>query len=129
MCPQCGQSFTVRHSALTKIYCSADCQKLAYFGEPRPPALSTHTLGALNEIIVAKDLFLRGYEVFRPMSPGASCDLIAVNNGKVIRVEVRRAYRRPDGKICALAKAHPERYDVFAKVVGETIYYEPDIAV
>lgn len=39
------------------------------------------TKGALLELKVAIDLTKRGYEIFRPISPSASCDLLALEAG------------------------------------------------
>ena len=57
-------------------------------GRPRS-GLSTPTVGALAELMVAVDLMRRGYEVFRALSPSASCDLAILGTSGLRRVEVR----------------------------------------
>lgn len=49
-----------------------------------------HT-GLLAELAVSMDLLTKGWEVFRPLSPGASCDLIGVRGPDTIRFEVKSA--------------------------------------
>jgi hypothetical protein len=54
------------------------------------PKLPTGTTGALSEMAAAMDLMMRGYEVFRALSPTCSCDLIAAKPGaSALRIEVR----------------------------------------
>lgn len=72
----------------------------------------------------------RGYEVFRPLSPTASCDLAVLKNGKVLRIEVKTVQRFLTGNI-----ANPDvdslKCDVIALVVsaGEVeIIYRPSLS-
>jgi hypothetical protein len=51
--------------------------------------MSPSTKGASSELIVSVDLLSKSYEVFRSVSPAASCDLIALKNGQTFRVEVK----------------------------------------
>ena len=48
------------------------------------------TKGAAAELRVAADLMMRGYHVFRALSPACPCDLIAYRDGEPpIRIEVK----------------------------------------
>ena len=49
------------------------------------------TLGAMQEYKVMLLLMERGFDVFRAVSPSASCDLIAMKDGSMKRIEVRTA--------------------------------------
>lgn len=95
--------------------------------------LNTSDKGTRHELVVCVDLMAKGYEMYKAMSPGASCDLIAVKGGKIIRVEVATAtgYLR-DGRI---AHSHlydakrnkTNRYDLLAIVFRDSmnITYQP----
>lgn len=79
-----------------------------------------HTVGAICEVQVSADLMKRGYEVYRTMSHHASCDLVALRNDKLVRIEVRAAKKGQCG-------THGV-YDCLAAVDPDgTIYYRPDI--
>lgn len=42
----------------------------------------------MHELAVCVDLMRRGFEVFRCVSPNSRCDLVAINGGNFIKVEV-----------------------------------------
>ena len=72
----------------------------------------------------------KGYEVFRALDPCASCDLIALKDGKTQRVQVRtaHAHTRKDGtqKVNCLRKPEDAgRTDLYAFVFGTEVFYEP----
>ncbi len=69
---------------------------------------------------------LKGYDTFRALSPSCPCDLLALKDGEVLRVEVRTVKRRPDGAIYAQFRAQDAgRSDVYAfvDVVGNAVHY------
>lgn len=78
-------------------------------------------------MLVCADLLLKGYAVFRAVSPACSCDLIVLKDGKLCRVEVTTGHRRDNGKVNCPLKT-PGAYDVLAIVVddGKEIVYEPN---
>lgn len=51
--------------------------------------ISSSTVGAVGELRVAADLLTKGFEVFRALSPTCSCDLLAMKDGRIIRIECR----------------------------------------
>ncbi len=59
------------------------------------PVLPHNTMGTISELIVASDLMLRGYEVFRALSPASSCDLLAMGSDGILRIEVRTGCFNP----------------------------------
>lgn len=92
--------------------------------------LSSGTVGAVAELIVAADLLSLGYEVFRSVSQSCSCDLVALREGSWLRIEVRTGSRLKSGGLTFSFKPRDEnRHDVMAVYVpGErSITYRPDI--
>lgn len=55
--------------------------------------------GALSELIASADLIKNGYEVYRALSPSSFCDLLAIKNGEIFKLEIRTAvyYSNKDG--------------------------------
>lgn len=125
ICVVCGKTF--EHNQKDVRYCSSECRKekyRQYTGRfSRYPNISTGTVGALTELEVAADLLKKGYEVFRSLSPSASCDLAVLQNGVLRRIEVRTAYRGPSGVISTTRNGF--RADHFAFHLGDEIVYEP----
>lgn len=91
--------------------------------------------GTLGELIVASDLLKRGYEVFRALHPDASCDLVAIKNGKVSRIEVRTGKRLKENKLTygSNKMRKGNRYDIMAIYLrddgGEVVYLENNTIV
>jgi Holliday junction resolvase len=104
-------------------YCSDECRDKA-IERVRWKGLSTSTIGAINELRVAGDLMTKGYEVFRALSPACSCDLVALKNGVLSRIEVRTAYRSRTG---ITRNATNFRGDILAFVLPKKIIYEPEL--
>jgi len=86
---------------------------------------NTGTKGAIGELRVCTDLLARGYEVFRAVSPSASCDLIAVRDGRIWRVEVRSAPCYGGKVYKSRPKKDAGKQDVYAWVTDTAIIYEP----
>ena len=120
-CKTCGKPFM---GYGTKVYCSPECQK-SYGKHQRFDAhLSTSSIGALNELVAAADLFRKGYEVFRSLSPSCSADMVIYRDGKSRRIEVRTGYVHNSGKIIA-NRVH--RADILAIVLTDRVIYEPEL--
>jgi hypothetical protein len=85
------------------------------------------TTGAISELVVAVDLTRKGFEVFRAVDPSASCDLLALKDGVVVRVEVRTGTRAINGRVSfAPHNLGPHRQDCVAVVLaGDEIVYVP----
>lgn len=86
--------------------------------KPAGWAIPASTVGAMNELLVASDLLRRGYEVYRAMSPAASCDLLVLRDGVLAgRVEVRTTRRDSTGVLQRrVTTADRGRFDVLALV-------------
>jgi len=127
-CPTIFKPKTPQHR-----YCTRMCGKRAA-GRERAKSqglpyvgLSKNAMGALGELRVSADLMMRGYEVFRAVSPAASCDLIAIKDGRLLRIESRTAAYKKDGT--RSQSKHQARdagkQDVYAWVLPNRIEYEP----
>ena len=57
--------------------------------------------GNIGEMAVAKDLMLKGYAVFYELGDLSKIDLIAENNNKLIKIQVKTTWNTSQGKICA----------------------------
>jgi hypothetical protein len=86
------------------------------------------TLGALGEILVTYDLMLKGYEVYRAISPASSCDLVALREGKAVRVEVTKGMRRGKTQRLIWPRHEASRYDLLAVWESDgSITYDPPL--
>lgn len=88
--------------------------------------IKTGQIGFVSEMRIAIDLSLRGYEVFNSLY-NASCDIIAMKNGLLLRVEVKTGFYK-SGKLRtgALKKGC---YDVLAiySPTDDIIIYSIDL--
>lgn len=131
VCSHCQQEIPKKLKR-NAIYCSQRCVRLAYKKKYGTQALglSCNTMGALSELRVAADLLAKGYDVFRALSPSASCDLAILKNGKPVRVEVKTTYRSVAGEIKTPDLPHDKlkRFDLLALAHPDgTIYYRPTL--
>jgi Holliday junction resolvase-like predicted endonuclease len=95
---------------------------------PVYPGLSSSTTGTIGELRASLDLLTKGYEIFRATSPATSCDLIAMKDGRCLRVEVRTARYAADGSpYFATTQKDRGRSDHYAAVLPDTIVYIPPL--
>ncbi|MHC4952094.1 MAG: PDDEXK-like family protein, partial [Planctomycetota bacterium] len=134
-CAVCGRQFDSFNRAK---YCGGHCRRKAHGNLfqtwTKKNGVSTGTVGAASELVVSLDLMLKGYDVFRALSPMCSCDLIAFANGDIYRVEVRTAHRNLFTKKIASARrsGEEEKHDIYAQVIYDEhgkpeIVYEPEV--
>lgn len=115
-------------------YCSQSCRDKAKarkamgkYHDKNPVGLGrNNTTGAISELRVAVDLLVRGYNVFRALSPSCPCDLVILNNNNILRVEVTTGKYSPSG-IVQYPPHNPELYDMLAVVLHDGIHYFPDL--
>ncbi len=125
-CVYCNEIFSPRTSQ--QRYCSSDCRRAGdepLRWQPLHPGIDKGKVGAVVELIVSADLLRRGYEVFRALSQSASCDILAMKDGAILRIEVRSCQlRRDGGVIIGWKPIDIGRQDVFATVLpsGEVAY-------
>ncbi len=88
---------------------------------------SQSTVGTMAELIASADLMNRGFEVFRALSPNASCDLIAKRGASVLRIEVK-ATVLVDGLVRSRSANKTAPVDHIALVIREgRVFYRPPL--
>lgn len=137
-CLVCKEPLTQEKIRRRAKYCSLKCQKAAQFGRfyeqtgaPRKNEVATATTGAMHELLVCADLMRKGYHVFRAQSPSCPCDIMAMFEGIIYKVEVTTGYKRTDGNFSYPKKNERYDYDIMAIVFhdGDVIYLQSSIAV
>lgn len=96
--------------------------------------ISNGKTGAKSEMLVACDLLDKGFEVFRAVSPSASCDLIILNGNQTERVEVRTGRNNQDGTVsCGVDIYDIGRFDILAVAIKDShdvkYFMEDDIHI
>ena len=92
------------------------------FTGDRKSYLPSSTLGALSESRACADLLRLGYEVFRAVSPAATCDLVIMKKDRLLRAEVKPSYYLRDGKTIRRAKIGGHT-DVVIWVLDDKLIY------
>lgn len=116
LCHECNGIIIARGNYRRK-YCSTTCAR-ASRGQLDATNRTSGTTGAMGELLASYALLLRGWEVFRALSPNCPCDLIAMRGGRLLRIEVRSGYRQSDGSVsCPRNQGDQGRQDVFAVVI------------
>lgn len=111
-------------------YCSKACAKkseVAKYPKGDYPHLTSPTVGALHELLVAADMLKHGLQVFRALSASCDCDLAALAGKKLIRVEVTTGYKSGNG-VLTYPHHKAENFDVLAVVSKGGIHYFPPMA-
>ncbi len=93
VCRMCGNSFVPTQEY--QFFCSFECRqeynhKKYVEGRecPSKKVRATSTTGAMHELLVCIELMDLGFHVFRAQSASCPCDLVAMDEFGVIRVEV-----------------------------------------
>ena len=129
VCIQCGK---ILPSNRTK-YCSYECGKLRrqeQWQNLNPARGKTSaTTGAIGELRVAIDLLIKGYNVFRALSPSCPCDLAILKDGKLLRLEVRTGHLSITGKVYKVISKKDDKTNIdhYAWVLPDKIIYEPSL--
>jgi len=84
--------------------------------------MSNGTSGALSELRACADLLIKGFEVFRAVSPSCSCDLMIRNGNKYLTIEVRTAYTTHTGAV-VYSKKRIRADHVAAVFPSEVVYF------
>ena len=79
--------------------CRRDFEKELYISHKREIVIARGTVGAISELEVSCDLMKKGFDIFRAMSPSASCDLIILKNKLLLRIEATTGYRLKNNKL------------------------------
>jgi hypothetical protein len=128
-CTHCKESFEPRWKH--QKYCSPVCSQLYWkerSGRSLNAGLPSGTVGTIAEMMVASDLFLRGYSVFRALSPHCFCDLIAHRGSSSLRVEVRTGYVSTTDNVYFPTLRHGviDCYAVYINNGKEVRYFKPN---
>lgn len=92
-CVVCGNPLNLLSPAHAK-YCSDKCRKEVAQKKFRAQGGLSHaempsaTTGAIHELIICVELMRKKFHVFRAQSPACPCDLIAMKEDKIYRIEV-----------------------------------------
>lgn len=130
-CEQCKQSFTPKFRRTR--FCSMKCSRHSYYTKNYIPSpyeqakVGRSNVGAASELRVAADLMLRGFDVFRALSPQCSCDLAILRDGKLLRVEVRSGRPAKNRKRPFWAHPKKNKSELFALVLPDDIIYVPPL--
>ena len=135
----CGSKYTprIRHQR----FCSSACRNTwdIQTYKSSTPHLERGALGATSELLAAADLMLKGYDVFRALSPHSGCDLVAIGPDlRALRIEVRTGQNTRSGSLTwarngSSRKRGPEHLDHYAVVSygddGTRVHYDPPLPV
>lgn len=129
-CKSCKTEFIPNtHS---QVYCEPSCrvsstrEKLLYFDTlSRKLGISGGSVGAINELRVSCDLMMRGFYVFRNLSPNGPCDLLILKNDEIKMVEVKTGYENGNNVTCP--KAPRNTFDILAVATPSQIVYYPPL--
>lgn len=102
ICLNCGAALLRKK---TTKYCTARCRVLYHnrVNIEKTPlvGIGTASVGAIAEYMVCIDLLKKGFDVFKSISPASNCDILALKEGRVLKLEVRTAryYKMSNGGI------------------------------
>lgn len=133
-CANCNKPFITSYSK--QKYCCPDClakgtNEENYSFRTLYPNLNITTaqVGYVSLMKVCIDLIFKEYEVFTSIHE-ASCDIIALKNNKMVRIEVKTGYFR-NSKFRTGATKHQEgKYDIFAAYdpKHDKVIYSPKLS-
>jgi predicted nucleic acid-binding Zn ribbon protein len=85
--------------------------------------------GAMAEHVAIIDLMRHRFDVYRAVSSASSCDLVAIRDEEIIRIEVRCGYyTKSKGVRCNRKKSDQGKSDMYAMVVnGREVHYDPPL--
>lgn len=119
VCKFCGKTFILRKvRANQREFCNSRCSSRAYNKYRKVDKFApTSTVGTVSELLTCAYLLKMGYSVFRSVSPSCSCDLIAIRDAEMLRVEVTTGYQRTDGKIQHCKAKQVKKFDLLCVAV------------
>jgi hypothetical protein len=89
--------------------------------------MGVSTSEGMNSRSLALDLMQRGLQVVRACSSAMGFDIGVVSGNRLLRVEIRTAYKSATGKSHVPIRPKSESFDILAMVSGEDIVYEPSL--
>lgn len=126
-CSHCLRTF--KPNAPNQKLCSKNCRTMFWRGQHdgiSDTKLSTGTLGAITELMIATDLMKHGWAVFRALAPTCFCDLVAFKDGRQRYIEVRTGAINTAGELIYPRKiaTGATEYAVWARNTGEIRYID-----
>jgi hypothetical protein len=127
-CQYCGDWYMSRRKD-RKCCDSVECRikhNHSKFFLDNIPNLSSGTVGAISELCVSANLLNKGYSVFRSLSPSCFCDIIAIKDKTILKIEVRTGKeRRDNGKISFPKQTHGEVdcYGVYERSKNRALFF------
>lgn len=117
-CKVCNKEFqprTPQHIYCSKLCVAKHADTIQIRSMSKETKLPSGTVGAISEILVSADLMKKGWDVYRALSPSSYCDLIAIKNDTILKLEVRTGtyYTR---KNTGLTLSYPPK-----KIAGKTV--------
>src|ERR1700733_9962221 len=106
VCPMCKNPLPEKRNR-SNVFCGKTCRDKSYVELKRDKLaqdIAPSSRGTIAELMVCSDLLLKGFEVYRAVSPSAKCDIIAVVPSKnvIVRLEVKSSwvtYTKSDGSV------------------------------
>jgi hypothetical protein len=89
--------------------------------------LNSKVAGKISELLVATDLMARGWQIYFPLNPNSTHDLVATFKGNILSFEVRSAYRIKTGRLTYQKKSNSAANHYALVVTGEPIQYLPPL--
>ena len=129
-CVQCGAVILQSGRGRKRKYCSERCHlrvvSIRYHEANPKTNLTAPNVGAISEFRVVTELLLKGYDVFRAVSPASPFDLVAFKDGHIYRVEVTTGhYKGTEGRF-TYSQHDPNKFDIMAVVLLDKIVYLPE---
>lgn len=116
ICDGCNKEFFTTYSK--KLTCSDLCKSKRKRKLENRPEYSRNvcngTIGAMSEMLASIDLFSKGFVVFRALSPSCFCDLIAIKENIIYKVEVRTGFRNKSTNKLQFPKTISPQANIFA---------------
>lgn len=102
ICEGCGCEFIDKSNNAMRCFCTTDCrkkteQKRHMAGAPLRGVVPTKNMGAYTEMRVIMDLFKRGYEVYRAVSPSCTGDIVCETKEGLIKIDAVTGYANKNG--------------------------------
>ncbi len=128
-CKQCGGLIPGNRWSFCSTECRREYNREQYRLKNPFKGTSRATTGTISELRVAVDLMCKGYNIFRALSPSSPCDLIILQDGQSLKLEVRTTYKTTGEKIYAnrMKRDDPNNIDIYAWVLPDEIVYEPPL--
>jgi len=125
-CKYCGDPIVDRMDYA--IYCCSDCQKKAEREKflkrnPKNNITNGGIQGCRNELRACSDLLEKGFEIFLNPSQAGSCDIVALKDRELFRVEVACAHYSGNGNV-GCDPHNPDNYDILAAVTFDKVFYK-----